>query len=140
MVERRLAHNLTQGLRLLWTHPELPACAECQQWVYDIKTGKRKTHGGQDIPRGRGSPLPCASCPKGKPDSQPHPEKELSDAGWTAYRYVQDVETDPAGQFIPRDRVTLRAVALVRGVREELERTHRMIMQVLLTPGPGKGK
>jgi hypothetical protein len=113
--------------------------------MYDLKTGKKQTpRNGQPMRRITGVPLPCGTCPKGQPDAQPHPEKELTEQSWQAYRYVQDAEADPAGLFIPRDRVVIRNMALVRSVREQIERDHAAMMEstlaAMMAPGAGSWK
>lgn len=55
------------GLQLLIDHPEVAAvdCGDCQKWVYDPKTWKKVTRGGQPVLR-PGLP-PCHTCPKKSP-------------------------------------------------------------------------
>lgn len=51
------------------TNPKVSqlSCSECQQWLYDIKTGDPINRGEQKQPRPKGSPTPCFDCPKKSP-------------------------------------------------------------------------
>lgn len=75
-------------MSLLLTHPELSSrpCRECQRWLYDKETGKKKYRGRQPIARPAYSKPPCFDCPKcdGQPEKNPTvgQQAELSQQNW----------------------------------------------------------
>lgn len=58
---------------LLHPGPASIDCEDCQEWLYDLDTGKRQTIGQGErerpIPRPKGTDTPCEECPKGSPSN-----------------------------------------------------------------------
>lgn len=54
---------------LLMEHPQAAAlpCSECQEFIYNIETGKVAMRGGQPQKRLPNQPTPCRTCPKESP-------------------------------------------------------------------------
>ena len=83
------------------------------------------TRGGKPVPRPRGAPLPCSTCPKIPPGTDPHPdnavelgEREL--AAWEHYRECRAV-----GAF-PDDPLVRRNAAIIRQVEDSAERQREL--------------
>jgi hypothetical protein len=110
-------------MSLLLAHPEIPTCGDCQSWYYDTKTWERKTQlargpGGEltrkDVPRPRGSPTPCHTCPKSK-NGQPNPAAELSRKNHLALQLYLEVK---AGAPMPDDPIVRRNFAMIRWIED----------------------
>ncbi len=132
MRDRRKAANLEEGLWLLILHPEIPTCADCQTWRYDVKTWKRSVRAGKEIRRQPGETLPCHQCPKSMKHNQPNPGAEMTLDSRRAYQYVLQCLADTTG-MLPRDRVVIRNIALVQLVKERIEQLRGERMQGTLT-------
>jgi hypothetical protein len=69
--------KLIDGVRLLLFHPGVAGidCEDCKKYVYDLKTGERKTYragpGRIELPCVRPALLstPCGECPKKSPEN-----------------------------------------------------------------------
>jgi hypothetical protein len=105
-------------------HPELPGCADCKAWLYDVRW-KRCTRAGQPVPRPEGTPTPCHKCPKG-----PTPfEKELTPQNLAALRHYQECKA--TGRF-PVDAVVERNAGLIRMVEDGHDRSKLDFSPLLL--------
>ncbi len=106
------------GVSTLISHPELPTCQDCKDWIYDENWKRlrdRKT--GKEYRRPLGTPTPCHKCPKG-----PVPfEKELTLQNAQAFRYYLECKVDNLG-LLPQDRITVRNNSLIRFVEENATR------------------
>jgi hypothetical protein len=113
-----------RAARLHVLHPELPSCADCGQWMYDPKTWKPSTRGGKPIPRAKGTPTPCWTCPRSKAGPEPgkpYPEGEMTGQSWAAYWYWRRCLADTTG-LLPRDPVTIRNAALLQMIQDSVDR------------------
>jgi hypothetical protein len=98
-------------------HPGLQTCEDCHTWLYsDAATPVLRA--GQRVKRPAGSSPPCKSCPKSG-DGKPHPERELSDKNWQAWKYYLEIK---AGAPMPDDRTVRRNCAIIRLVEDRFER------------------
>ncbi len=122
MRDQRLTLNLIHGVTLEIAHPELPTCADCHAWLYDTKTWQRTQWRGADLARPKGTMTPCHTCPKGKPDSRPHPEKELLAENRAALEWYYLCREDVAGRLVPRDLTTIRNNAIISRIIEQVDR------------------
>lgn len=100
-------------------HPEIPSCADCQQWVYGDNWQQTK-RAGKLIERPKGVATPCWKCPKSD-DGQPNPGAELRGKSAMAYHAY---EAARAGVALPDDLILVRNCALIRRV-EEMVRIQR---------------
>lgn len=127
------------GLRILLMHGNLPACADCQAWLYDERW-KRVTRGGQDQARPTGMKAPCWKCPKSADRQTPNPGAELSRKNWQAYDYYRQCLADTTG-LLPRDRIVIKNNAIIALV-EDHARQHdaQAPLEVLLSMLGRKGK
>ncbi len=101
-------------------HPEIPACADCQAWMYD-SDWRPSRRLGKPVPRRPGVPTPCYRCPKSE-DGTPNPDAELSARNWHAYGYYRQCKEDDT-HLLPRDRVVLRNNATIAAVEQRLQQT-----------------
>jgi hypothetical protein len=108
---------LAEGIRTLLLHPELPTCKDCSEWVYgsDWQKVNIPRLGGPQR-RDPGEKPPCHRCPKSRDKENPNPEADLQGWGYDCLGYYRQCEVDPAAQFTPRDRITIRNNALIRGL------------------------
>lgn len=102
-------------MSLVLTHPEVPACEDCQTWLYRLPSWERVTKLGEPVRRGPGEATPCGKCVKGRHDRQPHPERDLTPRNWQALQYYYQCEVDTTG-ILPRDAIVIRNNALIRQV------------------------
>ena len=98
-------------------HPEVPACSDCQAFMYDPKTWKICTRGGKPLPRTKNAPTPCYQCPKSD-DGRPNPGAELRGRNARIYELYLMVR---AGVPMPDDLAIHRNLALVQLV---VDRAH----------------
>lgn len=118
------------GLRVLLLSPEVSSrsCSDCQTYLYHDKGagqfGKRVERGGKAVKRPKGTPTPCAWCPKIPPGERPVPANavELSDKSTAAYAHY--LECRAVGDF-PRDAIVLRNAGLIRHAEDAAERVER---------------
>ena len=98
----------------------MPTCEDCRAWVYDPKRNWERTEKprGNPLRRIRGSPTPCAVCPKAI-DNRPAPEADLSDRNWQAWRHYQECRA--TGQF-PADALVRRNAGLIRQIEDQAAR------------------
>ncbi|WP_146431161.1 hypothetical protein [Blastopirellula retiformator] len=117
---------------MLQTHPgaALINCEDCQQFVYDLQTGRRVTvrqgPERQETPQRRlpGMPLQCGSCAKGSPAEAP--QWELSAKNWKAYRLWREVRATYGRCVSPamaRDSIIRRNLAAIDDVVRRYQRT-----------------
>lgn len=114
-------------------HAEIPSCADCKTWDYDRTWKRTKTKRGgtlEDRKRTPGAPTPCWTCPKAD-DGKPAPHKELTAKNWRAWEYYWQCEVDATG-LLPRDRLTIRNNALIRGLLDQIARERQNLAPVLL--------
>lgn len=123
-------------MRLLLLHPNLPSCPECQTWMYDAETGKKKLKGGLPVRRPKGTPLPCHACPKIPDGDYPHPANavELSEENYLAFAHYRRCR---AVNRFPEDPVVGRNAAVIRLVEDAVEsgeryRLFRMVSDALV--------
>ncbi len=108
-------------MQLLLLHPEVPTCEDCRKWLYkdDWSISMRA---GQQVPRPRGSPLPCVNCPKSGKHNKPNPTAELTGRNGAAYELWLAAR---AGLDVPDLPVVYRDLVLIQGVVERVERMER---------------
>lgn len=105
-------------------HPEIPTCADCQKFVYNVRRGwKKDTRGGLPVVRPPGAPPPCWECPKSK-DGLPNPGAELSDRNWRAWRLWLEIK---AGRPVPDDRIVWRNCGLIGWAEESVRSQQQSI-------------
>jgi len=112
------------ALRLYLSHPELPSCKECQEYLYDAETWEiQKDDAGKPIKRWAGCPLPCVKCPKIPSGKDPVPANavELSDRSRQVYHYELLLREDKTN-LLPRDSITVKHAALIREVERRLDK------------------
>lgn len=102
------------------THPEIPTCKDCQQWLYSPKTWIQAQRGGKPQPRPAGTPTPCWQCPKSEDKATPNPEAELTDRNWRAWELYQEIK---AGRPMPHDAIVWRNCGLIRQIEDEAARS-----------------
>lgn len=108
-------------MRLRFEHPHLAdlPCAECQKWVYDLKTGKPQLYGGRKLAQHPSGP-PCVQdpgcCPKGGIGK--------SDLTYQNERVVRHFEMCRAvGQF-PDDDTVKRHASILGPIYDQHEERH----------------
>lgn len=121
--------NLAFGLKLMLLHPEVPSCAECQQWLYNPKNWTKIKRGTVECKREPGEPTPCFVCPKIPSGMPATPETgmkfELSLQNWLAWRHycecqaTGDFPKDGDGELDP---VVKRNAGVIRMVEEQVRR------------------
>lgn len=119
-------------MRLLVDHPQLASvtCADCQQWLYDLETGKRRQRRGRDAPRGD-SPTPCHECPKGSPANAGL--YELTPESWQTIERHYEVQATRGGCLTDAEKAD-RWFARLQGICEqELSRQNEASQLQLLT-------
>lgn len=124
------------GLAVAIDHPGLPTCIDCQTWVYDTKSWKKETRGGQPIDRPPGTPTPCHSCPKSIDKKTPNPDAELSAKNWRAYQFYLQVK---AGAPMPDDSLSRYLCGLVRWVEDQAQRARDLELRTLVGAALGVG-
>ena len=89
---------------LILAHPEVAfrSCEDCERWIYDAETGKKKTRAGRPIARPHISRPPCSTCPKCEGEN------------------VKDVDTGKRATLSPKNWQTIQAYFQVQA-------THLMI-------------
>jgi len=132
------ARNLSEGVRLALTHPQLAArdCQHCQRFAYDELTGRpyqNPPRNGKLIPRPAGNQPPCridgVGCPKGTPENQ----TDLNDRNRQAYQHY--LECRAVGSF-PDDQIVRRNAALIRAEEDRAEASRWADLRRLLTMRP----
>lgn len=131
--------NLIEGLSLELMHPEVPSCADCQAWLYDVATWRKSMRGGKPVARPPGSPLPCLKCPKSGRPNEPHPEKELLPQNRQAVAYYYLCHEDTTG-LLPRDLVVVHNNALIGRIIRQADRNRPDAALMILAGMLGKGK
>lgn len=116
---------------LFLEHPELPSCADCQQWIYNPATWERERRGGIDQPRMPGTPLPCWKCPKIPKGVEPKPENaiELSAKNWECYDHY--LRCKAVGRF-PDDQLVERNAGLIRAAEDRYASRQQQMTHILL--------
>lgn len=116
---------------MLKTDPQLPTCADCQKWVYDLKTGRRTERGGVPVERPANVGPPCRVCPKVPEGMPPVPASavELTDANLMALAHYRECRA--TGRW-PDDERVRRNAALIRDVEDAVEATRAVAAQRLL--------
>ena len=138
--DRRLALNLISGVGLALNHPNVPTCAECQEWWYDPKDWKIvERPKGVKLKRPPNS-LPCVGCPKSMEANRPRPDRELGPEGRAALEWHYLCEADSGGNIIARDAVTVQNNALIRRLIEQSDRSRADLAPILLGAMVEKGK
>jgi hypothetical protein len=124
---------------LLWRHPEIPKCSDCQAWLYDDRWQKT-LRAGQPLPRPRHVGTPCHSCPKAAA-GKPNPGIELTERNWLAYEAYTRIK---AGAPMPDDAIVQRNCGLIQHVADSLVRGELLAVGSVLTSLPlvalAKGK
>jgi len=104
-------------------------CDDCQNYLYDLETGRRVTfrQGPERTetpqPRLPGMPLQCGSCPKGSPAAAQ--QVELSPKNWKTYRLWREVQATYGRCLSPamaRDSIIRRNLAAIDAVVERHQR------------------
>ena len=132
---------------LLLAHPELPSCADCQEYLYDPAHGwlpVLKARGTKDefhARREAGCATPCPACPKIPHGAEPKPDNaiELTDKNWRAYQHWKECKA--VDDFPKGDRIVRRNAALIEDACAGWERMNRdqgALRQVLGLLGGGK--
>ncbi|MFN0051079.1 MAG: hypothetical protein ACKV0T_02750 [Planctomycetales bacterium] len=110
--DRARDKNLVEGVRLRRFAPALAArdCTDCQQFVYDERTGRRQRHAGAPVRRPKGTVPPCrlphVGCLKGTPESP----RTLTPENVQAYLFHRACQA--IGQF-PDDPIVRRNARLL---------------------------
>lgn len=123
-------------MRLLILHPQVAtrSCEDCQQHVYDEKTGRRQEHRGEPVKRPKGTFPPCGYGPDKCPKGNPKAGRELTLKNWLAWEHFQ--ECNATGQF-PDDEIARTNARLIRGVLDEIERNEQQLMRMMLEASLG---
>jgi hypothetical protein len=110
------------GLRVLLMHPEVASrpCEDCRRWIYK-HDGTLMLKAGQPIPRPKGTPTPCQTCPK-IPKDAPIKDRsqaiDLSEKNRSAWWHYQQCKA--VGQF-PDDALVRRNAALIARVLKSID-------------------
>ncbi len=95
----------------------MPSCADCQAWLYDIKTGEwTEGRDGKRVPR-LNLPTPCESCPRKAPQFEA--DTTLSEQNWKAYGLFLEVRAMTAVCLSDRQRrdpLTRRVLAIADSI------------------------
>ena len=120
-------------MSLLLYHPEVAyrPCEDCKAWVYDSKTGERMKRGGKDVPRPKGIPTPCSTCPKKSPQEARH--YELSAKNWQALEmYLQTQAT--FGLSLPKrvaqDPIVRKNMGIIGWVFSQHQRNQQQLQGI----------
>lgn len=110
--------------------PAMIDCRDCQQHVYDLKTGQRKTFRAgasrEEKPcvRPKGTPPPCSECPKESPEKAK--EHELSQRNLQTLRLYREARATVGACLTQRERgdlLLLRNLAVVDALHREYDRS-----------------
>lgn len=107
-------------MSLILLHPGAASinCEDCAKWVYDLKTGQRLQHHGQDVPNP--TVTPCRKDPKICPKGSPEARSELTPRNWQAYGFY--LECKAVMQF-PDDAIARRTAGIIRAVEDRVARS-----------------
>lgn len=111
--------------------PQLPSCADCKRWLFDLRTGRRTERGGKPVPRLVNVPTPCRDCPKVPAGAPPVPESavELTPANLLCLAHYQGCRA--TGHW-PDDERVKRNAALIRAVDDAVEQARAAAPEKLL--------
>lgn len=106
-------------------------CRDCQKYVYDFVTGKRKTYaqGKRDRPRPASTPPPCHKCPKESPEKA-H-EHELSAKNWRTLALYQQVRASSGACLsdeMKRDALLMKNLATIDALFRRWEREQQAVV------------
>ncbi len=113
-------------MRLRFEHPQLALlpCSECQQFAYDLKTGKPQMYCGKKLPQHKRGP-PCVtepgSCPKGKPG-----ESDLTEQNRRVYEHFRECRA--TGMF-PEDGTVRMHAAILESIFSRAEQDRQSAHQ-----------
>lgn len=119
--DQRHISNLIHGAWLVLTHPELPSCQDCQQYIYD-EDWRPSLRRGLPVVRPDNCGPPCYRCPKIVRGSEPIPAnaQQLSHRNAQVLEYFYLCRADTTG-LLPRDRLVLRHNAILQRVHEQVQ-------------------